>query len=1091
MIQGKSVRERATMAALFAAATVLGVACWRGGDSSTTDPGDPGDPEVESVQQAVTAPAIGGLEGTVRASYAANGTRTQPLRGINVWAQNVVDMSLSPVVTSDYAGHYYVPRPAGTYKICWSSPGFTSSCTASSYVVGTKEVEVGLSSVAVATTKVLFGKVKLTDGTLCLNIDSFFAVKQSALVEMLSTSGGVLKRVEPNTQGRFVIPWDTTATQVRVTCGALVQTTTLGTQMDSTGGTAYQVTMANARPRIDPLTATAGGVDARQGVAPGTAVSLAAVATDPNGNPLTYHWKSSSGTLPDTVASTATWTVPSNPGTYSAYVSVNDNRGGFMTRKVEVTVRATATVLFSGAVHDRLHHGILGATIRFGSLSATSDARGNFSLYVPQSTSYLMSIEKEGYAEYSRRSTQLTSGREFILSDAYKVAINPTVSNVIIDQRPAWLSFTTAYQRRGGKVTLPANSLNLSPAPVGQLYAYITTFDPISEDMPGDMGAVDSASASVYLVTHGAVFIEIRDSVGTKYNLATGKTATVDIPIQDPILLNDPAVAASIASWTFDVPSGNWLQLAGGGTKVTDHYTMTVSHFSTKNADLEKLTPACLKVNFDGFAKPPLNAFINLEVAPNAPRRREFPLDKDSNVLYNLPPNTPYTLQVFTVDDVLLTPLTGTTGAAWGGTGIPPVTTTTCTTLTLTPTNLGFSGAVGGASTRFLSRKGDLGPDATEAYYAQIDPLTKRGNLIDFFSANGFAADGSGGTRAYYINNGDLGFGRDMHCKRGTADPLNVACYVSNYGGPDQNPGNFTEAKEANKPDAGKTVAMEYSPIEGDATGDRVVKFYIFDGACLPGIPGCTAVQFPKRSDDADLDGSGGKTAPGLCLNCHGGTYSPVNVLAPTLAEVKLNSSFLAFDVSSFRDDEAGPSDLDPAFGTQHITDQQQAFYDLNQLVLATNPSLPIQELINISYPVGITFDNTAVPCGWRSVISPGTCPSAFGAGTASMGKTEDLYHNVVAPVCRTCHTALSADKAFDSYATFSNKHGGVGAGEESGYYIGGLACTSGEMPHSSLTFSNFWRSKLPRGPGALQSFQLGATPGAPQWVQFPSCTAP
>jgi hypothetical protein len=46
---------------------------------------------VQSVQQAFVGQPIGGLEGTVRASYTANGTQTIPLPGVDVWAQNVAD----------------------------------------------------------------------------------------------------------------------------------------------------------------------------------------------------------------------------------------------------------------------------------------------------------------------------------------------------------------------------------------------------------------------------------------------------------------------------------------------------------------------------------------------------------------------------------------------------------------------------------------------------------------------------------------------------------------------------------------------------------------------------------------------------------------------------------------------------------------------------------------------------------------------------------------------------------------------------------------------------------------------------------------
>src|SRR5262249_22907046 len=138
----------------------------------------------------------------------------------------------------------------------------------------------------------------------------------------------------------------------------------------------------------------------------------------------------------------------------------------------------------------------------------------------------------------------------------------------------------------------------------------------------------------------------------------------------------------------------------------------------------------------------------------------------------------------------------------------------------------------------------------------------------------------------------------------------NAACYVSNYGGATQSPGNFTAAQTADKPLVKKTVAMEYSPIEHDPSGVRVVKFYIFDGACTDATPGCGATNSP-RSPSANLDGAGDKFLPNLCNNCHGGTYFPSNPAAPTLAEVTFGASFLPFDIYSYRDGTAGPKPTD------------------------------------------------------------------------------------------------------------------------------------------------------------------------------------
>src|ERR1022692_1925784 len=67
-----------------------------------------------------------------------------------------------------------------------------------------------------------------------------------------------------------------------------------------------------------------------------------------------------------------------------------------------------------------------------------------------------------------------------------------------------------------------------------------------------------------------------------------------------------------------------------------------------------------------------------------------------------------------------------------------------------------------------------------------------------------------GEPQAVYFNNGDLKFGRNMHC-RVTATGT-TACYVSNYGtvGEDDSITALPEARASGTPVA--TVTMEYDP---------------------------------------------------------------------------------------------------------------------------------------------------------------------------------------------------------------------------------------------------------------------------------------
>ncbi|HEY0712759.1 MAG TPA: hypothetical protein VGF45_08805, partial [Polyangia bacterium] len=288
--------------------------------------------------------------------------------------------------------------------------------------------------------------------------------------------------------------------------------------------------------------------------------------------------------------------------------------------------------------------------------------------------------------------------------------------------------------------------------------------------------------------------------------------------------------------------------------------------------------------------------------------------------------------------------------------------------------------------------------------------------------------------RTSFLNHNDLGFGRDMYCYTNPGNG-NVACYVTNYGLPDQALGNADLAHAAVTADAVATVAMEYSPLPGG--GDKVVKFYVYDG----GEP--TSPWRPDANlDRADNAGSGLKYLPNLCLTCHGG-----NVPGPDL-----KSSFREFDLRSFRYPGANPQSA-----------QEANFKRQNAMVQASRPSFAISDLIERFYggPTlpSATFDPNALPSGWVD--------------------NTDLYRDVVAESCRTCHVALperQTDTAgnavssaidWDSLSDFDGRKA----------FIGLLVCDAKAMPNANITFKNFWLSQTPRRSEVLGAYLGRACP--------------
>src|SRR5262249_54057723 len=142
-----------------------------------------------------------------------------------------------------------------------------------------------------------------------------------------------------------------------------------------------------------------------------------------------------------------------------------------------------------------------------------------------------------------------------------------------------------------------------------------------------------------------------------------------------------------------------------------------------------------------------------------------------------------------------------------------------------------------------------------------------------------------------------------------------LACYVTNYGLPDQNLQNadFAAAHAINSPHRAATVAMEYKASEPAANR---VRFYVYGG----GDP-TTAGKLKF----ADLDGLGPKPVPYLCVVCHGGNYNNGTKNVD-------NARFREFDLPSFK--YAGGQSWDYGQAPpSNVQSQLTAFMNLNKFV--------------------------------------------------------------------------------------------------------------------------------------------------------------
>jgi hypothetical protein len=318
----------------------------------------------------------------------------------------------------------------------------------------------------------------------------------------------------------------------------------------------------------------------------------------------------------------------------------------------------------------------------------------------------------------------------------------------------------------------------------------------------------------------------------------------------------------------------------------------------------------------------------------------------------------------------------------------------------------------------FLTMKGVGSDQIADFYYRTVDPQGLRETLDDWLRTNHFREnlDDQGvpkdEIRLAYLNNNDLGFGRDMHLLK---HKDGISAYVTNYGDPpgdaEPDPTDADRASDHLTSD-GQTVCMEYSRLEGHPKNPPIVKFFVYD----------TSKNGGKRLTSANLDKGGGKFVPNLCLNCHGGEFDfragdflgdvtnqkydeqrmrelvARNDPAELYDAVNMDSSFREFDVASFKFARPGKGPKDPSrlVPTQAELDQ---FNRMNDLVVESWPKDGIKQLVKGWKSAGWKVGNGLV---FSSLIPPDWQVDSA---------VKRLYLEVVSKSCRTCHVAFPTDQ--------------------------------------------------------------------------------
>jgi hypothetical protein len=974
---------------------------------------------------------------------------------IAVAAKNATTGALSGLTVTDPYGYFRTPALApGSYNICVSGTGFVGGCDPQVFTITDYAHVMDHIVIIHAKQNAVVGTVLLADKkTPCFWYTPIFDANfvMTAKITLEDGSGNVLAGpIGGNNLGEYVIPPGASPGTYKVTvaCEAAQGAKTV---VLTTATSVQNFVLNNNAPTVNLLEAAKAGVGVRR-ASPNDALTIKVPAADLDHDPLHYKWVDESGStasFPD--AATVNWSAPTTTGTHVLRVQVSDGRGGYAVGHTIINVGADE-MLFTGAAFNRATHApVAGASVNLNGVTTSTDAGGRFQVKVPETTRFVLNVIKPGFA--------LTSRIFYARATGIQVPLDP-------------VQLSTLDGTQGGKVTVnvtgckggsvaeshaadcprekigvlsfgfePGSLVSGATAFTGTATVESFQFDlTLPNAIPGDLSA-KYRGADARLQTFGAFHIQARDASGNPLQLAAGKSVQVSMPIHPLALATAPG---KIPFFSYEESTGFWVE-HGELTRVGNQYVGKITHFSEFNADSTGGS-SCMQIQLDqgpqGF---PSSVILNASYVNPSVGNFNHPNTGVNDtvhpiVIERLMPSQDFHLQISdgtthaVLQMVLLNsgpPVTVPFPVPYPYDGCKPAVIFNNNSIPPTSDHFLISGTIADNSVDYQTQ-------TTTGNYAG------RGTFSTWLSTNHFGG-GAAETKAVYLNNGDLKFGRSMHCRSvshaGTPFSQDyIACYVSNFGSvgldfgdqPHQTGTSVLSDAYSDTNDVIATVAMEYHPDQTDR-----VQFWAYKG---------DGSYLPKPA----LDVEGAKPMPDMCIGCHQGTYGGAGTLVN-------GARFLPFDIDSFLGDDGNA--LQGTLGSGAPRPAQADFRQLNQFVLQASDngsgvSPAFQRLMDIWYKDG----------GHPTGVNDPAATYHFGQGAAALNTFPGhpaLYDDVVRPVCRTCHVARdptsNTGDTWDDFVQLSSKAS----------FIGWLACGPGNdaghntMPHAQVPYKRFWETSL------------------------------
>ena len=265
---------------------------------------------------------------------------------------------------------------------------------------------------------------------------------------------------------------------------------------------------------------------------------------------------------------------------FSCKKNVDEGRTGITDIPPDLSTTVTASVV-SGFVTDENNAAVMSASVSVGSTFAITDKYGFFEIKNVSviKNAAVVTVIMPGY--FKGIKTYIADENKAAF---FRIKLIPKTNTGIINATTGG-NVSTA---NGLVVTLPANGV-MNPfnnaAYTGSVNVAVHWIDPSSTDlnqtMPGDLRGINTSGSLKLLTTYGMMAIQLTGSSGELLQIATGKKATLIMPI--PAVLSGSA-PATIPLWYFDEGKGLWKE-EGQATKTGNTYVGEVSHFSFWNFD--------------------------------------------------------------------------------------------------------------------------------------------------------------------------------------------------------------------------------------------------------------------------------------------------------------------------------------------------------------------------------------------------------------------------------------------------------------------------------------------------------------------------